>query len=91
MNLSLLNPEPPEEEPTVLGGEEKKLSAGIPSAKNILKLTGYLRGLSRNGELLQELEQLAGSSFGPVSLLTFAEEKVFPAERREALSRMIDN
>ena len=90
MNLSLLTPEPPEEEPTVSEREEKQLSAGLPSARNILKLTGYLRELSRNEELLQKLEQLTASSLDPAALLTFAEEEVFPPERREDLSRMID-
>ena len=90
MNLSLLSPEPPEEEPTTSEREEKQLSAGLPSAKKILKLTGYLRELSRNDELLQKLEQLTASSLNPASLLTFAEEEVFPPERREDLSRMID-
>jgi hypothetical protein len=90
MNLSLLSPELPEEEPTASKREEKQLSAGLPSAKKILKLTGYLRDLSRNDELLQKLEQLTASSLDPVSLLIFAEEEVFPPERREDLSRMID-
>ncbi|MDX1779156.1 MAG: hypothetical protein R3339_09775, partial [Thermodesulfobacteriota bacterium] len=90
MNLSLLSPEPPEEEPAASKREEKQLSAGLPSAKKILKLTGYLRELSRNDELLQKLEQLTASSLDPASLLTFAEEEVFPPERREDLSRMID-
>ena len=91
MNISLLSSEPPEEEPAVSERDEKQLSAGLPSAKKILKLAGYLRGLSRNDELLQKLEQLTGSSWDPASLLTFAEEEVFPPERREALSHMIDN
>ena len=90
MNLSLFAPEPPEEEPTASERKEKQLSAGLPSAKKILKLTGYLRELSRNDELLQKLEQLTASSLDPASLLTFAEEEVFPPERREDLSRMID-
>ena len=91
MNISLLVPEPPEEEPTVSERDEKQLSADLPSAKKILKLTGYLEELSRNDKLLQKLEQLTGTSLDPTSLLIFAEEEVFTPPRREALSRMIDN
>jgi hypothetical protein len=91
MNISLLSPEPPEEEPTASGRDERQLSEGLPPAKNILKLTNYLKQLSRNDELLQKLEQLTGSSFDPASLLSFAEKEVFPPERREDLSLMIDN
>jgi hypothetical protein len=90
MNLSLLAQEPPEEEPTASEKDEKQLSAGLPSVKNILELTGYLRELSRDEELLQKLEQLTASSLDPAALLTFAEKEVFPPERREDLSRMID-
>jgi hypothetical protein len=90
MNLSLMAPEPPEEDPTTSEREEKQLSAGLLSAKKILNLTRYLQKLSRNDELLQKLEQLTASSLDPASLLTFAEEEVFPPERREDLSRMID-
>jgi len=91
MNIALLSPAPPEEEPTVSERDEKQLSADLPSAKKILKLTGYLRELSRNGELLRKLEHMTGSSPDSASLLTFAEEEVFTPERKEALSRMIDN
>lgn len=91
MNISFLAPEPPEQEPTVLERDEKQPSPAFPSAEKILKLAGHLRELSRNDELLQKLEQLTGSSLDPASLLTFAEEEVFPREKREALSRMIDN
>jgi hypothetical protein len=91
MNISLLSPEPPEEEPPVSERNEKQPSTDFPSTKKILKLTSYLKELSRNDELLQKLEQLTGTSLDPTSLLTFAEEEIFTPKRREALSRMIDN
>ncbi len=90
MNVSLLTPEPPvEDEPVV--EEQQNLSAGLPSGKNLRKLVGYVKEISRDGELMQKLELLASTSLDPASLLKFAEEEVFPPERREALERMMDD
>lgn len=92
MNISLLTPEPPDEGEPVVGEEKKQLSfPGLPSGKNIRKLVGYLKGISRDGELMQKLEMMASTSLDPESLLKFAEEEVFPPERREALERMMDD
>jgi hypothetical protein len=90
MNVSLLTPEPPvEDEPVV--EEQQNLSAGLPSGKNLRKLVGYVKEISRDGELMQKLELLASTSLDPASLLKFAEEEVFPPERREVLERMMDD
>lgn len=90
MNVSLLTPEPPVgNEPVV--EEQQNLSAGLPSGKNLRKLVGYVKEISRDGELMQKLELLTSTSLDPASLLTFAEEEVFPPERREALERMMDD
>jgi hypothetical protein len=40
---------------------------------------------------MQKLELLASTSLDPASLLKFAEEEVFPPERREVLERMMDD
>ena len=90
MNVSLLTPEPlGADEPVV--EEQQKLSAGLPSGKNLRKLVGYVKEISRDGGLMQKLELLASTSLDPASLLKFAEEEVFPPERREALERMMDD
>ena len=90
MNVSLLTTEPPvEDEPVV--EEQQNLSAGLPSGKNLRKFVGYVKEISRDGELMQKLELLASTSLDPASLLKFAEEEVFPPERREVLERMMDD
>jgi hypothetical protein len=92
MNVSLLTPEPPVEEESAIGEQRKQLSpAGLPSGKKLRKLVGYVKGISRDGELMQKLELLASTSLDSASLLKFAEEEVFPPERREALERMMDD
>ena len=92
MNVSLFIPEPPEEEGSVAGEQKKELwPPGLPSGKNIGKLVGYLKEILRDGELMHNLELLASTSLDPASLLKFAEEEVFPPERREVLERMMDN
>ena len=90
MNISLLIPEVPVEEESVVGEQKKQgSSAGLPSGEHMGKIVGYLKEIARDDELMEKLKLLTSTSLDPASLLKFAGEEVFPPERRTVLERMM--